>query len=362
MEFKFNIPNKITLIRVALIPLFVLVFLVKIPYKDLLAAFVFAMLSISDFFDGYIARKKKQVTEFGKLIDPIADKLLISTALIFLVIKDYEGVQLWMVIAIIAREIILTAIRMYLLPSKIVVPASHFGKAKTVVQSIAIAFVILRLPFSWYVMFAAVLLTLISGVEYLIRIRGMTGNKVVNLPNLITLARFLMIIPFVYYFLNSRINVSLFIFAAIALSDKLDGISARIMNQKTELGSTLDSFTDWTLIMATLVVLAFENYISTLWIILLVVPQSISGVMKMIFTKKQKVVPVTFVARLGVVLTYIVLAAILIKIGYNVRLLEETINYLLTAVLIMAYLSMAIYIFKVLKIKKLPKKRAASSS
>ena len=148
---------------------------------------------------------------------------------------------------------------MYLLPSKIFVPASHFGKAKTVVQSIAIVFVILRLPFSWYVMFAAVLLTLISGVEYLIRIRGMTGNKVVNLPNLITLARFLMIIPFVYYFLNSRINVSLFIFAAIALSDKLDGISARLMNQRTELGSGFDSFTDWTLIISTFVLFIIRD-------------------------------------------------------------------------------------------------------
>src|SRR3989344_5631071 len=234
MKFKFNIPNKITIIRVGLIPLFAIILLVDVPYKNLLAAFVFGMLSISDAIDGYFARKKRQVTEFGKLIDPIADKLLISTALIFLVGK---GVELWMAAAIIAREVILTAVRIYLLPSKIIVPASNFGKAKTVVQSIAIVFVLLKLPFSWHAMLIAVLLTLISGIEYLFKIRQMTGNKVVNLPNLITLSRFLLIIPLVYFFLDSKIHIALLIFAIIALSDKLDGISARLMNQKTELGS-----------------------------------------------------------------------------------------------------------------------------
>src|SRR3989338_11273097 len=142
MKFKFNIPNKITLIRVSLIPLFAIILLVKIPYKNILAALIFGLLSISDFLDGYFARKKNQVTDFGKLIDPIADKLLISTAMIFLLIQGYKGIELWMAVAIIAREIIVTGIRIYLLPRKIVVPASNFGKAKTVVQSIAIIFVL----------------------------------------------------------------------------------------------------------------------------------------------------------------------------------------------------------------------------
>ena len=119
MKFKFNIPNKITIIRISLVPLFAIILLVKIPYKSILAAFIFGMLSISDFLDGYFARKKKQVTEFGKLIDPIADKFLISTALIFLVVQGYEGIDLWMAVVIIAREIILTGVRIYLLPSKI---------------------------------------------------------------------------------------------------------------------------------------------------------------------------------------------------------------------------------------------------
>ncbi len=341
MKFHFNVPNKITIIRVSLIPLFIAILLLNIPYKNILAAFIFGMLSISDFLDGYFARKKKQVTEFGKLIDPIADKLLISTALIFLVGK---GVELWMAAAIIGREFVITAVRIYLLPGKIVVPASNFGKAKTVVQSIAIIFVLLKLPFSWHMMLAAVLLTLISGVEYLIRIRKMTGNKIVNLPNIITLIRFLLIIPFVYYFLNLRIGISLLIFAVITLSDKLDGISARLMNQRTELGSGLDSFTDWTLIITTFVLLVIKNYIGILWVILLTVPCIISGILKMIYAKRQKIVPVTFTARLSVGLTYMTIISILINFEYNAYLLMSTVA--------MAYLAMTGYIFKTLMMLK----------
>ncbi|MBI2650339.1 CDP-diacylglycerol--glycerol-3-phosphate 3-phosphatidyltransferase [Candidatus Woesearchaeota archaeon] len=352
MKFKFNIPNKITIIRVSLIPLFAVILLVKIPYKNILAAFIFGMLSLSDFLDGYFARKKKQITELGKLIDPIADKLLISTALIFLLVQGYEGIKLWMVVAIIAREVILTAVRIYLLPSKIVVPASNFGKAKTVVQSTAIVFVLLGLPFSWHVMFAAVLLTVVSGLEYLIRIKQMTGNKIVNLPNIITLSRFLLIIPFVYYFLNSKMHISLLIFAVITLSDKLDGISARLMNQKTELGSGLDSFTDWTLILTTFILLVIRNYIDALWVVLLFIPSIVSGILKITYARRQKVVPVTFVARISVGLTYITIIAILINFRYNF--------YLLIAMLVTVYLAMIGYLLKALSLpKKSIKKKTA---
>ncbi len=352
MHFKFNIPNKITIIRVSLIPLFAIILLVDIPYKNILAAFIFGVLSISDFLDGYFARKKKQVTEFGKLIDPIADKLLISTALIFLLIQGYEGIQLWMAVAIIAREFIITAVRIYLLPSNIVVPASNFGKAKTVVQSIAIVFVLLKLPLSWHVMLAAVLLTLASGIEYLIRIRETTGNKVINLPNLITLFRFLMIVPFVYYFLNEKMNISLLFFAIITLSDKLDGISARIMNQKTELGSGLDSFTDWTLIITTFILLVIENRIKLIWAALLVIPSLISGAMKMIYAKKQKTVPVTFVASLSVGLTYITIISILINFVYNI--------YLLAVTILIVYIAMIVYVIKALSLHRKPIGRKAA--
>ena len=344
MQFKFNIPNKITIIRVGLIPLFAIILLVDIPYKRIFASFVFAMLSISDFLDGYFARKKKQVTEFGKLIDPIADKLLISTALVFLVVQGYEGIYLWMAVSIIAREIVITAIRIYLLPSKIVVPASNFGKAKTIVQSIGIVFVLLELPLSWHVMLAAVLLTIISGLEYVIKIKQMTGNKIVNLPNIITLFRFLMIFPFVYYFFNSRINISLLVFAIITLSDKLDGISARLMNQKTELGSGFDSFTDWTLIIVTFFIFLIRGYINFWWFISFVIPSMLNGVIKMVYAKKHKIVPITFIARLSVGITYMTIISVLIKFPYN--------SYLLTATLVMVYLAMSVYIFRILNVPR----------
>lgn len=338
MKFKFNIPNKITLIRVALIPLFAVILLVNMPYKHILAAFIFGLLSISDFFDGYIARKKRQVTEIGKLIDPIADKLLISTALIFLVGK---GVEPWMAAAIIAREVILTAVRLYLLPSKIVVPASNFGKAKTVVQSIAIIFVLLKLPFSWHVMLAAVLLTLISGIEYLFRIRQITGNKVVNLPNLITLSRFLLIAPFIYYLLNFKINIALIIFAIIALSDKLDGISARMMKQMTDLGSLFDSVTDWMLIFSSLIVGLVTNYLTSTQALVIVIPIIVIGVLKIYCLKKHKKVLTSMASRAMVGVSYVTIPALLINFAYK--------NFFLSANIVLLYIAMVIFLVKTLR-------------
>ena len=314
MKFKFNIPNKITLIRISLIPLFVVILLAKIPYRNFFAAFIFGMLSISDFFDGYIARKKRQVTDFGKLIDPIADKFLISTALIFLIGR---GVELWMAIVIISREVVLTAIRIYLLPSKLIVPSSNFGKAKTVVQSIAIVAVLLELRFSHYMMLAAVLLTVVSGIEYLFRIRKLTGNKIVNLPNLITLVRFLLIIPFIYYVIRSKIYVAIIIFAIITLSDKLDGISARFMNQKTKLGSAFDSFTDWVFISSTLVLFVYAGYINIKLGILFLFPIIISAIIKVYYAKKFQGILTSAISKITVGFAYMTILAVLINFFYK---------------------------------------------
>jgi len=88
MNDLFSKPNQITYIRVLLIPVFVMFLLMEIPYRKYIAAFIFIVLSLSDAFDGYIARKKNQVTGIGKILDPIADKLLVSTALVFLVFSS----------------------------------------------------------------------------------------------------------------------------------------------------------------------------------------------------------------------------------------------------------------------------------
>ena len=314
MKFKFNVPNKITLIRISLIPLFVIVLNAELQYRNLFSAFIFGMLSISDFFDGYIARKKKQVTNFGKLIDPIADKILISTALIFLISR---GVELWMAIVIISREIILTAIRIYLLPSKLVVPASNFGKAKTVVQSLAIVAVLLGLGIGYYMMLAAVILTVVSGIEYLFRIKKLTGKKIVNLPNLITLTRFLLIAPFVYYFLKPRIYIAIIIFAVITLSDKLDGLSARLMNQKTILGSALDSFTDWAFIFTALMTGVYANVFSFNIGILFIVSSMLIFFIKLYYLKKRKELLTSIITKITVGSAYVTILALLINFAYK---------------------------------------------
>src|SRR3989338_10366812 len=191
MKELFSKPNQITIIRVLLIPVFVYFLLSHLPYKDYIAAFIFIVLSISDAFDGYLARKKKQTTKIGKLIDPIADKLLIAAALIFLIGR----IELWMVVVIIAREIIITIARILFLPKKIVIPASMLGKIKTISQIIAIVAVILNVPFNWWFMLIAVIITVISGLDYLIKMTRLMKENVLNLPNIITALR-LILIPF----------------------------------------------------------------------------------------------------------------------------------------------------------------------
>jgi len=339
MNNIFSKPNQITFFRIILTPVFLIFLLMNLPYNKYITTFIFILLSVSDMIDGYFARKKKQITELGKILDPIADKLLISTALIFLVVT------------IITREVIITALRIYLLPKKIIVSASSFGKAKTVVQSIAIIFILLGLPLQKYIILAAVLLTIVSGLEYIMSIRRITGTKVVNLPNLITLIRFLLIMPFVYYFLNMKMNITLSIFAVIALSDKLDGISARIMNQKTNLGSWLDSLTDYILIITTLIILVIKGYINILWLIVFVIPSIIIWLMKLTYAKKKKVVPVTFVARLSVCLTYITITSILISFGYKINF--EYNLYLMIGAVVMVYLAMIVYVFKAFSLSKI---------
>jgi len=119
-------PNQITYIRILLIPVFAIFLLMEIPYKDYIAAFIFIVLSLSDALDGYIARKKQQITGIGKILDPIADKLLISTALIFLIGR----IPLWMVVVIIVRELVITIARIFFLPKKVTLLLAHLSLGK----------------------------------------------------------------------------------------------------------------------------------------------------------------------------------------------------------------------------------------
>ena len=178
MKNKFAKPNQITYIRILLIPVFALFFFIDIPYRDYIAGFIFAMLAMSDMLDGYLARKKNQVTELGKILDPIADKLLVLTALILLV----DRIPLWMTLVIIVREILVTAMRLFFLPEGVVIGASKLGKAKTFSQMTAILAVIWSIPYNVEIMIISVIITIISGIDYLSDFRKFRKGYSLEIP------------------------------------------------------------------------------------------------------------------------------------------------------------------------------------
>ena len=164
-----NLPNAITLGRMALVPLVVVAMLdARRGGSPPLAAGLFGALAASDALDGHIARARQDVTNFGKLVDPIADKVLVAAALVVLV--GQERLAAWVAAAVIVRELAVTGMRVYAGRRGVVISASALGKRKTLVQIVAVLTLILAPePDAWWVLaivYAAVLLTVISGVEY----------------------------------------------------------------------------------------------------------------------------------------------------------------------------------------------------
>jgi CDP-diacylglycerol--glycerol-3-phosphate 3-phosphatidyltransferase len=170
--FTFNVPNLLTLLRILLVPVLVVALLDQTSGGDVLAAIVFAIASLTDAIDGYIARSRGAITTFGKLMDPIADKLLIVAALFSLVSLD--RLAPWIAMVIVAREFAVTATRMAVAPSGVVIAANWWGKAKTIVQVLTIFLLIafdnspLWLDLLTYVMVA---ITIVSGVDYFFGLR-----------------------------------------------------------------------------------------------------------------------------------------------------------------------------------------------
>lgn len=179
-----NLANKITLVRIFLVPIIMLFLLVKfdwgaitfadvtITYSEIVATVIFIIAASTDGLDGYIARKKKLVTNLGKFLDPLADKLLITAALISLV--DRGSVEAWMAIVIISREFAVTGLRLVAAIDGQVIAASKLGKLKTIIQIIAICVVMLNnfpfgtvgIPFDIIAMWIAVIITIYSGIDY----------------------------------------------------------------------------------------------------------------------------------------------------------------------------------------------------
>ena len=183
-----NLANKLTLIRIILVPIF-LVFIAYqgLPYGSVIATLIFIIASVTDQLDGYIARSRNQVTNFGKFMDPLADKLLVTAALISL--GELQLVPAWAAIVIIAREFAVSGLRTIAASEGLVIAASWWGKIKTVIQIIAIVLLLLQVNiinspgikelvagsnflrnFFIYVpdifLYLAVAITIISGVDY----------------------------------------------------------------------------------------------------------------------------------------------------------------------------------------------------
>jgi CDP-diacylglycerol---glycerol-3-phosphate 3-phosphatidyltransferase len=162
-----NLPNLLTVLRIMLVPVLVVALLGNTPAGDVLAAVVFALASLTDFVDGYLARTRDSVTTFGKLMDPLADKLLVIGALLCLVsLQRLEG---WVAMVIIARELAVTVLRINAGQSGVVISASMFGKVKTCVQIAAILAVIAVHPSPLWVsllVYVAVAITVASGLDY----------------------------------------------------------------------------------------------------------------------------------------------------------------------------------------------------
>lgn len=176
-----NLPNKLTMFRVILIPFFIIALLVPgIPAGKWIALAIFIVASLTDLLDGKIARKYNLVTNFGKFMDPLADKLLVCSALICLV--ELGRISAWMVVIIIAREFTISGFRLIAADNGVVIAASYWGKFKTTFQMLAVCLMIADIAaislVTAIITWIAVVLTVISLIDYLVKNKDvMKENK-----------------------------------------------------------------------------------------------------------------------------------------------------------------------------------------
>jgi CDP-diacylglycerol---glycerol-3-phosphate 3-phosphatidyltransferase len=176
--FPLNLPNVLTVLRILAVPVIVVALLEETPNGDTLAAAVFALAALSDGLDGYFARSRDAVTMFGKLMDPLADKLLIVAALVSLVSLD--RLAAWVAMVIIARELAVTGLRVVAVERGVVISASWLGKAKTILQVAAVFALIATDPAPAWVdalVYAAVVMTVVSGADYFFGLRRRLASR-----------------------------------------------------------------------------------------------------------------------------------------------------------------------------------------
>lgn len=192
-----NLPNKITISRIFLIPVFLIIMLVpfewgeltlgqySLPVSHFVGALIFIIASTTDWIDGHYARKFNMVTNLGKFLDPLADKLLVSAALIVLVDLDLMYDQAWIAIVIISREFAVTGLRLVLAGAGEVVAANMLGKIKTWAQIVAISALLLHnlpfdmisLPFANIALWIALIFTIWSGLDYFVKNKAVFANS-----------------------------------------------------------------------------------------------------------------------------------------------------------------------------------------
>ena len=169
-----NLPNKLTVLRVIMVPFFVAFMLYPLAgdVSKYVALVLFCVASFTDFLDGHIARKNNLLTNFGKFMDPLADKLLVCSALICLTVVQNDQLPTWIVLIIIAREFIISGFRLVASDNGIVIAASYWGKFKTVSHMTMIIMLILNIDnpiyniLTWVVVWVGLALTVISLVDY----------------------------------------------------------------------------------------------------------------------------------------------------------------------------------------------------
>lgn len=173
-----NLPNKITFIRVLLVPVFIIMFYMNVPNSQIYAGVIFIIASLTDTLDGYLARKYSLVTKLGKFIDPLADKLLVSAALILLTERNI--IPGWVVIIIIAREFTITGFRIIAASEGVTIAASSLGKFKTITQLIAIILLLFNnilfdrfnIPMDQIFLYISLIFTVLSGYDYIYKNRN----------------------------------------------------------------------------------------------------------------------------------------------------------------------------------------------
>ena len=173
-----NTANKLTLCRVVMIPIFIVLLYLEFAGHLWVALAVFILASVTDFVDGYVARHYDQVTDFGKFMDPLADKLLVCAALICFLADPQANMPAWVVIIIISREFIISGFRLVAAEKGVTIAASYWGKVKTFVQMAMSIFLVFHFQAEVFriiesiLIYASVILTIISLVDYIYKNRG----------------------------------------------------------------------------------------------------------------------------------------------------------------------------------------------